>query len=144
MEAYRPPERLEPDVLADLGLAASTSELIDAVKSGLPAGTFVALARTLGISEGRLAGVVGLSPSTLARRKRGGDLSPAESEHVLRIARLLERAAAVFGDLADASAWLAHPNVSLGGRTPLDFADTELGAREVEDLLGRIEHGVYS
>jgi uncharacterized protein (DUF2384 family) len=32
----------------------------------------------------------------------------------------------------------------LGGKTPLEYADTEPGAREVEDLLGRLEHGVFS
>jgi len=34
--------------------------------------------------------------------------------------------------------------VGLGGETPLEYAETEVGAREVEDLLGRIEYGVYS
>ena len=40
--------------------------------------------------------------------------------------------------------WLNSPQVGLGGATPLEYAETEVGAREVEDLLGRIEHGVYS
>jgi putative toxin-antitoxin system antitoxin component (TIGR02293 family) len=40
--------------------------------------------------------------------------------------------------------WLSSPQVGLGGAVPLEYAETELGAREVEHLLGRIEHGVYS
>ena len=40
--------------------------------------------------------------------------------------------------------WLASPQVGLGGAIPLEFAETEVGAREVENLLGRIEYGVYS
>jgi putative toxin-antitoxin system antitoxin component (TIGR02293 family) len=144
MDAFRPPASDDTSPLHELGLAASTADLIEAVKAGLPARTFVALARALEVSEARLAAVVGISASTLARRKRAGELAPDEGEHVLRIARLLDRASGVFDDRGDASAWLVEPNLALGHRAPLDFADTELGAREVEDLLGRLEHGVYT
>jgi putative toxin-antitoxin system antitoxin component (TIGR02293 family) len=44
----------------------------------------------------------------------------------------------------NARQWLASPQLGLGGAIPLDYATTEVGAREVEDLLGRIEYGVYS
>lgn len=118
--------------------------LIDTVKGGLPTSSFTALARLLRVSEARLAGVTGISGSTLARRKRDGKLAPPEGEHVVRIARLLERATRLFGDVEAAAEWLRSANTSLGGSTPLDLADTEIGAREVEDLLGRIEYGVYS
>ena len=91
-----------------------------------------------------MAGLAGISGTTLTRRKRSGQLTPNESEHVLRIANLLERAAGVFEDVGDAAAWLKTPNLSLGDVTPLDYADTEIGAREVENLLGRIDYGVYS
>ena len=48
------------------------------------------------------------------------------------------------GDAADARLWLGSPQVGLGGAVPLDYAETEVGAREVEDLLGRIDHNVYA
>ena len=44
----------------------------------------------------------------------------------------------------NARKWLASPQAGLGGAVPLEYAETEVGAREVEDLLGRIEYGVYS
>jgi putative toxin-antitoxin system antitoxin component (TIGR02293 family) len=44
----------------------------------------------------------------------------------------------------NARRWLGSAQVGLGGAIPLDYAETEVGAREVEDLLGRIEYGVYS
>ena len=44
----------------------------------------------------------------------------------------------------NARQWLTSPQYGLGGAVPLEYAETEVGAREVEDLLGRIEHGVYS
>jgi putative toxin-antitoxin system antitoxin component (TIGR02293 family) len=57
---------------------------------------------------------------------------------------LLKKADDVFGDGASAREWLTHKQPGLGGAVPLDFARTEIGAREVENLLGRIEYGVYS
>jgi putative toxin-antitoxin system antitoxin component (TIGR02293 family) len=59
-------------------------------------------------------------------------------------ARLLSLAVVTLESDENARAWLASPQVGLGGAIPLEMARTEEGAREVEDLLGRIEHGVYS
>jgi putative toxin-antitoxin system antitoxin component (TIGR02293 family) len=144
MDAFRPPTPRPQGVLHDLGLTPTPTDLIAAVKAGLDTRVFVDLARRLGVSEARLAELTGIAPTTLTRRKRAGALQPDESEHVLRLAALLERAAQVFEDEADAADWLRTANLALGGTTPLALADTELGAREVDDLLGRIEHGVYS
>ena len=56
----------------------------------------------------------------------------------------LDMAVALFeGDIAAARKWLQMPQRGLGGETPLDFASTEVGAREVENLIGRLEHGVF-
>ncbi len=144
MDAFRPPTPRPQGILHDLGLVPTPSELIAAVKAGLDVRVFVDLARRLGVSEARLAEVAGIAPTTLTRRKRAGALTPDEGEHVLRLAALLDRAVQVFEGEADAADWLRTPNIALGGDTPLALADTELGAREVDDLLGRLEHGVYS
>lgn len=62
----------------------------------------------------------------------------------MRYARLFWLSAAFFnGDQETGRDWLARPARALGGHTPPDFAETEMGAREVEDLLGRLEYGVY-
>ena len=62
----------------------------------------------------------------------------------MRISNLYDRAIEVLGDQERAEAWLKKPNKALGMKTPLQYADTELGAREVENLLGRLEYGVFS
>jgi putative toxin-antitoxin system antitoxin component (TIGR02293 family) len=85
-----------------------------------------------------------LTPSTLARRKRNGVLSSEESDRLYRIAFLIERATQVLGTLEAAQRWLNTEKRALSGATPLVFAKTEPGAREVEDLLGRIEYGIPS
>ena len=142
---YHPRPHTGDGVLEGLGLQADTTpELIAAVKRGLPTGAFSSLAAELGISETVLAGVTGISPSTLLRRKKAGRLSGEESEHVVRVATLLDTAARLFGGVAAGADWMRSGNAALGGTSPLAFADTEIGAREVENVLGRVELGVYS
>ncbi len=132
-------------MLFDLGLPSTDpSELITAVKAGLRTKAFEALAEELGVTEARLASVTGISASTLQRRKKAGSLSAEEGERLLRVARLLATASDLFGDTADAADWMRSVNPSLGNVTPLAYSDTEIGAREVENLLGRIAYGVYS
>jgi putative toxin-antitoxin system antitoxin component (TIGR02293 family) len=118
--------------------------MIEKVRDGLPLSEFYALQEMLGLSEERLAGLLGLSRATLHRRKLGGTLDRAASDRLVRYARLLSRAESALGSPAAARSWLAAPAVAFHGECPLDFADTEVGAREVEALLGRIEHGVFS
>lgn len=90
-----------------------------------------------------LGELVQIHPRTLARRRVEGRLQPDESDRVLRAARVLGKAAELFeGDMDAARRWLGAKNRALGGQTPLEYARTGIGAREVERLIGRLEHGV--
>jgi putative toxin-antitoxin system antitoxin component (TIGR02293 family) len=120
------------------------SQLIEAVRVGLPVHELIGLQASLAVLMERLGTLLGISKATLHRRKAGGRLGPAESDRVVRFARLMGKAVEVLESEANACHWLTSPQVGLGGAVPLDYAGTEVGAREVEDLLGRIEHGVYS
>ena len=120
------------------------SEMIAAIKEGLPVATFDALKNAMGISEQALASVTKIAGHTLTRRKQEGRLHIDESERLLRIGLLYDRAVEVLGGQKVARQWFVTPLTALGNISPLDYADTEPGAREVEDLLGRIEYGVFS
>jgi len=124
--------------------AEKPTGLVSAVREGIPAGRFDALKELLGVSTGRLADVVGISPSTLSRRRNRGHFNKNESERILRVAHIALRAVNVLGSPENARKWLTEPARALGGEKPLEFADTEPGSREVERLLIRLEHGVYS
>jgi putative toxin-antitoxin system antitoxin component (TIGR02293 family) len=102
------------------------------------------LQTSLDVPMERLVPMLGISKATLHRRKVGGRLGPAESDRLVRFARLMGKALEVMESEGNARQWLTSPQFGLGGAVPLDYADTEVGAREVEDLLGRIEYGVYS
>lgn len=120
------------------------AEVIKLLKTGLHVSTFKKLQSELDVSVKTLSSVVNIPPRTLSRRKKEGRLHTDESERVLRIARVYDRAVEVFNKTDRVKQWFKTPNKALGDKSPLEFADTEPGAREVEDLLGRIEHGVYS
>ncbi len=122
----------------------STDDLIEHVKRGLPPSVFDLLRDELDLAAETLAGLAGVSTRTLARRKkRAQPLAPDTSERLIRFARLYEIAADTLGGEEEARHWLKSPNPALAGHTPLDYADTEPGAREVEDLLGRLAYGVF-
>lgn len=118
--------------------------LIASVKAGLPVRELDELRADLGLPMEKLAPLLGISKATLHRRKTAGRLDKVESDRVLRYARLLGMAGFVMMSKDAGRQWLSSPQVGLGGAVPLEYAETELGAREVEHLLGRIEHGVYS
>jgi len=124
--------------------AKHSSELIRKIQKGLRFSELETLQNSIGMPFEQLAAKLCISRSTLQRRKAAGRLSPDESDKVLRFVRLLEHATDVFGDVDKARAWLKHPQYGLGGAVPLDYAETEIGAREVDNLLGRIDYGVYS
>lgn len=131
---------------ASLGLTETrTDVLVDQIERGLPFRALESLADESSLSVGTIASVLGIPERTLARRKAAGTLAPDESGRLLRVATVFEKAVGLFeGDVAGAVTWLTSPKSALGHETPLDFSRTELGAREVENLIGRLEHGVFS
>jgi putative toxin-antitoxin system antitoxin component (TIGR02293 family) len=124
--------------------APEVARAVGAVRAGLPWKELDDLRDALDLPMEKVAAKVGMSRATLHRRQKGGVLSPDESDKALRLARILGHAVSVFGAESRARQWLKAPQVALGGETPLDFADTEIGAREVDHLIGRIDYGVYS
>jgi len=120
------------------------AQLIGALKEGLSVKELDELRSTLDLPMERLVPMLGISRATLHRRRAAGRLDPGESDRVVRFARLLGKASVVLESVGNARLWLTSPQVGLGGAVPLEYAETEVGAREVEDLLNRIEYGVYS
>jgi putative toxin-antitoxin system antitoxin component (TIGR02293 family) len=123
---------------------ATFEAIIDEARTGFPYATLEALATRFEIPQETLVRVLNLPPRTLARRKKARRLSANESDRLLRLARVAARAEEVLGSQERAGAWLRGTVRALGWVSPLDLLDTDLGAQEVERILGRIEHGVYS
>jgi putative toxin-antitoxin system antitoxin component (TIGR02293 family) len=82
---------------------------------------------------------------TLARRLSEGEpLTVEETDKAVRLARVDRLAANVFGEPTKAHRWLRKPKKLLRGETPLAYLATEAGARIVEEMLHRIDHGILA
>ena len=113
------------------------------VKEGLDFKALERFQRNTRFSTGELADVVAIKLRTLHRRKEQGRLDPEESDRLLRVSRVFGRALELFeGDAAAARRWLSTRSKALGGEQPLALAGTDVGSREVEALIDRLEHGV--
>jgi putative toxin-antitoxin system antitoxin component (TIGR02293 family) len=117
-------------------------EAIEIIREGLRVEAYVELKEKLALTKDEVSSLVHISPRTLTRRKKEGRLKPDESERIWRLLKLVHHAADVLGGVEGARAWMREPNFALGDETPLRFADTEPGARRVDDLLGQIEYGI--
>ena len=111
------------------------------IARGLNRDAFNRLKMVLATSGDELSQVVGIPARTLTRRSV---FKPDESERILRVATSFQKAIEVLGSLEKARRWFATPKRALGGKTPLEFCDTDVGADEVTRLLGRIDHGVFT
>ena len=123
------------------GAVGPGMDMVKLIRRGLPVGAvqFVLDSRRLTIAE--LDQIV-LPRKTLANRRRIGNLTPEQSDRLIRVARVLAAAEKTFGNQEKAGAWLRRPTRDLGGECPLHLLDTDEGAREVTALLGRIDHGI--
>lgn len=126
------------------GRTPNDESLIARIRSGLPYAALVAIATRFEIPQDRLVRILDLPLRTLARRKKQRRLRTNESDRLIRLALVATLAEEVLGSREKAVSWLQRANRALGGANPLDRLDTEIGEQQVEQLLVRIAHGVYS
>jgi putative toxin-antitoxin system antitoxin component (TIGR02293 family) len=122
----------------------SQLDFIPLLRAGLPYEALEAVTGKLDISIEVVSASLQLARRTLARRKEHNRLDGQESERIVRLADIAARAVGVLGSLERAKRWLTTNNRALGGVVPISLLDTDVGTRAVEDVLLRIEHGVYS
>jgi putative toxin-antitoxin system antitoxin component (TIGR02293 family) len=125
------------------GSIANELDLARVVRMGLPAIAVRKTADFLGLTNEEIEPII--SRRTLDRRSQGEQrLSLEESDRLVRLARIAALALDTFGDHHKALVWMRRPNRALGGETPMALSITNPGARLVENILGRMAHGVFS
>ena len=129
--------------VALFGYVTNRRDVISQIKQGLPIRSFDVLRAEFGVAIPQLAKTLNINQRTLNRRRQSGRFNIDESERVYRLGRLFQIALNLFKEEAAARQWFAVPKEAFGGATPLDYADTEPGAQEVEKQLRRIAHGVF-
>jgi putative toxin-antitoxin system antitoxin component (TIGR02293 family) len=113
------------------------------VEEGLPVMEVASFARQAGFTNAELARLIQIPPRTYARRVADkGRLKIHEGERAARLMRVFDRAKRLFTTDENTREWFNLKLPALGWRTPLDFAQTEPGAREVEAVIERLEDAV--
>src|SRR5205085_11975683 len=125
-------------------ILASDRDMREAIREGFPPAVVEELMRASGLTLKELASALDLSPRSLQRRRRTGRLACYESDRLYRLARIVAIANEYLGGHERATRWLKRPNRAPGGLAPVAAMDTELGARQVENILGRIAYGGIS
>jgi putative toxin-antitoxin system antitoxin component (TIGR02293 family) len=123
---------------------ANDLDMREAIREGFPPAVVQELMQASGLTLKELASALDLSPRSLQRRRRSGRLARFESDRLYRLARIVAIANECLGDHDRAMRWLKRANRALGGVAPIDAIDTELGARQVENILGRVAYGGIS
>jgi putative toxin-antitoxin system antitoxin component (TIGR02293 family) len=120
----------------------------EAISRGLPRGALTCLVSRVSVlrDPASLEQAVGVSVRTFQRFKLTPDkpLSTEQSGRAWKFAEILAKATEVLGSQEEAEDWLRRPAMALDQRRPIDLLATPAGAKLVEDLLGRIEYGVYT
>ena len=122
----------------------SDIDLIEITRKGLPKSVVSTLSTVLGVSMEKMSSLLHISHRTIQRKGSNELLNVYSSEQILEIADVISRGIEVLGTLDSFTSWLHSDIRALNYAKPLDFLDTSFGTKLVKDILGRIEHGVYS
>lgn len=120
--------------------AAFTS--FQALEKGVPA-AWVRSLESQGLTRDDIRRII--PDRTLDRRiAKGETLKIEEADGLARLLRVVKAARELFENDENADIFLRSPNPTLGDRIPIHMAQTDIGAREVETIIGRLAYGVYS
>lgn len=115
----------------------------DEISNGVPFSLLEEIAELIGVGWQNLGiDVLGISARTLTRRRRDGRFSSVESDRVYRTARVVKHALEVFETTDAVARFFQSPSYALGGVEPIEYLATDIGSREVDNVLGHIEHGM--
>lgn len=140
-------------IMAILGLGTgrrkagrlTPTEVAELFRRGLPARVGIQVIDYFELNAAHVQRLLGTSITTLRRAVRlRRRLTSTQSDRLYRFVRVGLRAEDVLENREKAHAWLKTPRRALGHVAPIDLLDTDAGAREVENLLGRIEHGIVT
>lgn len=139
------PTLVEDDYWAQIGMPHRGNALLKAIDVGLPYTTIRRFSDRINMDVGVISVSAGISSATLARRAKVGRFKPQESDGLHRMAEVYRLAEALFeNDEKLAQSWMTSPVKALGGRKPIDMMQTSAEAGEVLNVIGRLEHGVFT
>ncbi|MCL9783250.1 DUF2384 domain-containing protein [Vibrio sp. S4M6] len=142
-QSFKPSKKDEFDFWRDIGMAEGIA-MSEAVQQGFNSFVIQRIAEKANLTQKELQAVTHIPASTLKRRFKEKKFSPQESDVIYRLASLLKLATELFQDEEKAQEWIHKKVYGLNGKRPIDMVSTTVEFEEVKDLIGRIEHGVFS
>jgi putative toxin-antitoxin system antitoxin component (TIGR02293 family) len=119
-------------------------QFINSVRRGIALKNLDGLIELTGITQKRMAEIMGVSQRTIQRKDAKSLLHPDASEKAIKLGHLYRRGFTVFDDADKFKKWMAHPNPHLKNAAPLQVLDTFAGIELINLLLDNIEYGVYA
>ncbi len=119
-------------------------DLIAVSRNGISAAQLEALQKSTGLENHHLARILQVTTRTLQNKKGSDKMSISVTEKALKLSRLYQNGYFTFGDKSNFKAWMRSPVLALNNKTPLSYLDTQFGFELVEQILGRIAHGIIS
>lgn len=120
---------------------ATELDLAAAVRAGIPTRAVRLVWKKKIMSPAETYAYV-VARRTFEHREKAGRLTPEQSDRLARVLRLTALAERAFGEPAKAATWLRRKTRPLDEHAPIELLNSDAGAKAVEDLLGRIEHGI--
>lgn len=115
-----------------------------AVEHGVPLGALEEFASYSGFALKDLLEVVIPARTLKHRRQRQESLNLDESDRLARVARVYALAVRIFGNPEKARRWLSKPKMRFDEQTPISMLRTDLGGRQVEEMLIQIDEGYFA
>lgn len=145
LESYHAPKSSPPTFWQIVGIPARGANLHDTLREGMSFNIYKKLVAASGLEHKALARYVGIPPATLQRRAKAGKFNVDESDRLYRFAEVFNAATELFeGDNERARQWLLNPVRGLGSRRPVEMIVTSAETEAILDLIGRLEHGVFT
>lgn len=143
IKEYQPGPQIPESIWMTLGLPSRGTRLHDLVREGLPFEYLERIASLLQIQRGVVSNAICVSPTTTARRERVGRFNAIESDRLVALVAVFEKALSLFeNDVAAATEWMNSPVQGLGSKRPIDMLGMRVESEAVLDLIGRLERGV--
>jgi putative toxin-antitoxin system antitoxin component (TIGR02293 family) len=131
-------------IMGDRYAEASDFDLLKLARKGISKKSLLALAKQISLTIEEIAAILHISERTLQRYTPETLVKTEHADRAIELALLFERGIEVLGSEKAFSSWIKTPNFALAGEVPFNLLDTHIGFTMVSDILGRIEHGVFS
>jgi putative toxin-antitoxin system antitoxin component (TIGR02293 family) len=147
MAAYYTSQKSSSLFWKNIGITVNISNDMEAlllIKTGIKMSVLSKMMISFGLSLEEMASILHTTDRTLRRYSSDSTLNIEQSERLIELAKLYFYGAEVFDTLEKFILWVNSPIRSINFKKPKDYLDTSIGIRLVTQLLGRIEHGIYS